>query len=1064
MGRYAAPTFLQTRDRSEIAAALSLNSTAMNIPLSRTSALLPLALLATAAPLGAAEVGLTKVADTTDAAAGTAGNFGNFLDGFISDSGYVLIEAEASGNVGLWTGQVGAPLDLFYLEGDTIPGGGDSFDAVNLPVHLSDTGKVSAQNRLASASTGIFNRPLGGPTGRVAVVGDAAPGTAETFTDFQNPGQALNDNGDLVFWGGLTGAVTADTGLWDDAGNLLIREGDASTIPGVDIGDIYAEVANNDGGQIMFASFLTGAITGATNEAMFAGPPAAPVLVVREGDDASAAAASLPPMTEFFRPSGTSLNDAGQCAFRCTLRGPGIQAGNTIRFGGLYSNDITIWTNAGGSLELIAQEGQAAPGFAAAPNNPVFTEFSQPVMCDNGDIVFHATIVGVPGSTPPTNNHSNEAIYRYTPGSGLTLIAREGGAAPGTAGAIFANSLSVYAVGDSGRVAFRANLTGGDATASLNHGLWIDEDDGMGAMLVLRESDTYKPTLATTETITDVTISVRNDGGAGGRPSSLPASNVLMKIAHSSGNGMFIFGPPPFEIIAVSGQPAPGTATVFDTIRPVATMAADGRVIFRAHLPISDYQGIWYEEPGALPTDPFVLTKMVQQGDPVPGLGGPVHQNMTRLPAWNDAGDAAYFSSIRYDAGLGIDKWNTFGVWSDPDGSAGASLLIRGGDSGIIGIDPAAEVYEVSRRAPPINSAGQVPYTVLFREQVPPVSPPPAPGEIHTNNNSAIGVFDGAQNRIVAWEGETDALSPVNPGAVFDYLLNNSELFISDTGILLFEGLLREGTGGPAVTPLTETGLWVADANTGTLFPPIAQGGMAAPGTGGDYLRPVQAALSRKAVLGGTPVVFRSTLTGGAITGANDTAIFYSADAGFAAPSLIAQEGDAAPSTATTFLDFTPPMMNDDGDYILRAYLNGGGEGIWSTLVTGLPTSIDAEVLSGDAAPGIAGASFDSFDPPIAGDGGHVAFVGYVSGGGVAPTNDSGIWVRNPGGGLSLLIREGLTLEVLPGVMRTIASFQVGGYNNGDRPQQMVSINGAGRMVFWVEFTNGDSAVIRTQL
>lgn len=356
-----------------------------------------------------AEVSLTKVANLDDVADGTGGgNFIDFNEGYLNGSDEVLIEATglilpAPGVVrGLWTGEIEMPLVVAGLQGDTIPGGGGAFDGIWFSL-FADTGEAAFRNRLSGSTSGggVFSYPAGGPTTREAVVGDPAPGlvAAESFVEFRDQGQALNDLGGYIYWAETTNTLPIgvpaplNTGFWDDSGLRLFEGDDTANPPTATLffGEIAPEIGLNDSGECVFGSFLTGAITGTTNEALFAGTVPGPDIVVREGDDASALDASLPASTEFFRASSGSINAAGDVSFRSSLRGPGITAGNTIQAGVLTSNDISIWTNSGGTTVLLAQEGTPALGFPAG-QEAVYTDFDQPIICDNGHVYFHATI------------------------------------------------------------------------------------------------------------------------------------------------------------------------------------------------------------------------------------------------------------------------------------------------------------------------------------------------------------------------------------------------------------------------------------------------------------------------------------------------------------------------------------------------------------------------------------------------------------------------------------------------------------------------------------------------
>lgn len=106
------------------------------------------------------------------------------------------------------------------------------------------------------------------------------------------------------------------------------------------------------------------------------------------------------------------LNDAGQVAFRATLRGTGVDFSNNsgvYRGGGPGTSPATV---------QIARTGDAAP---TGPGN--FTSFSHPLLNDAGQAAFRANLggTGVDGS-------NNSGLYLYDESLGLLKVAREGDA------------------------------------------------------------------------------------------------------------------------------------------------------------------------------------------------------------------------------------------------------------------------------------------------------------------------------------------------------------------------------------------------------------------------------------------------------------------------------------------------------------------------------------------------------------------------------------------------------------------------------------------------------------
>ena len=153
------------------------------------------------------------------------------------------------------------------------------------------------------------------------------------------------------------------------------------------------------------------------NTALFSGPAGgALTMVAREGDTPP----GLPAGVGFFRFHGESVNGAGDVAFRTDLSGTGITS----------MNNETLWTNAGGGLQLIAREGEVAP---CLPTDDVaFDRFTTLFMRDDGQVCFFAYLRDA-GATMAVHSGNDGSIWRFDSSTGdLHLIAREGDTANNT--------------------------------------------------------------------------------------------------------------------------------------------------------------------------------------------------------------------------------------------------------------------------------------------------------------------------------------------------------------------------------------------------------------------------------------------------------------------------------------------------------------------------------------------------------------------------------------------------------------------------------------------------------
>jgi hypothetical protein len=207
---------------------------------------------------------------------------------------------------------------------------------------------------------------------------------------------------------------------------LLVREGDQA--PGAPAGALYGAPTISQGfggtGQTAFGCQMTGAVTTADDTALFLGGVGNVQMVVREGDQAPGLPACVLMGTPNFN-NCYSDYQGGSVVFYCTLTGTGVTP----------FNDTSLWLGRPGNLQMIAREGDAAPGFENVPNlvSATFGDSSatstgsggivagSAQMNDHGQIVFSQCKVTVVDSTPTTTVYS--CTYCWDPVVGLKLFA-----------------------------------------------------------------------------------------------------------------------------------------------------------------------------------------------------------------------------------------------------------------------------------------------------------------------------------------------------------------------------------------------------------------------------------------------------------------------------------------------------------------------------------------------------------------------------------------------------------------------------------------------------------------
>ena len=254
---------------------------------------------------------------------------------------------------------------------------------------------------------------------------------------------------------------------------------------------------------------------------------------------------------------------------------------------------------------------------------------------------------------------------------------------------------------------------------------------------------------------------------------------------------------------------------------------------------------------------------------------------------------------------------------------------------------------------------------------------------------------------LVARSGITSV--PGVSGALFDILPLNP--IINNAALTSFVGYLRVGTGG--VTASNDSGVWTelgtgglklvlreGDTLGGNTMDTISPSGWVSGGTSA-------VAFSVRLAPTGTAMV-RATVAGATVT-----------------PVIVATQGVAAPvisgGTAGNFDNlggnFSDPRMDSAGDIAFSAGLSTGGVGIWYSPIAG---GLNAVANDGEAAPGLGGPTFTSFErPSLSADGSTIAFRAFVTG-----ANGQAIYKGSPTAPASLtaIAKSNDTVATIPGI------------------------------------------------
>lgn len=268
----------------------------------------------------------------------------------------------------------GAPGNYSVLLRQRSPAPGLEPDTVRFLVEktaMALSGHVAYSAPLESGYFGIFS---GRPDDFQSILtsGDPPPGINDPDLYLLAGGYGLyvGPAGHVAFGENLGGPgvdTTNNSAFWtqlEPGGplSLVSREGDQAPgyAPGVvRVGDQPLGGRPNARGEVTFTHFLDGpGIDSTNNQAIWSGRPGEVTVRVRKGDPAPQAGAGVS-FNGFF---GFMEQGPDAIVFDSVLTGIGVNS----------TNDRAVWTESGGSIDLVAREGQQAPGLGA---NQVFDSF-----------------------------------------------------------------------------------------------------------------------------------------------------------------------------------------------------------------------------------------------------------------------------------------------------------------------------------------------------------------------------------------------------------------------------------------------------------------------------------------------------------------------------------------------------------------------------------------------------------------------------------------------------------------------------------------------------------------
>lgn len=435
---------------------------------------------------------IVAMSDTQAAGAPAGQQYGYFdhvsidVAGEVAISGalkYGVAGVDDTNNTAIWAERNNA-LTLLAREDSAAPDmpAGYKFHDIGLP-RQSGVGKTAFYSSVRVGTggdcCGIWSEG-NGSLHLVAFSSDQAPDTpaGAQFSDFSAP--RINSAGQVAFYGSLlfgSGGVTVDNanGIWSGGSTLHLVARKGSQAAGAPAGALFnsfssedRQIPLNDAGQTAFLATLrngAGGVTTGNNTGIWSEGGGALHLVARSGSPA-------PGTSGIFLSLGDpQINSAGQTAFY-----------------GSAAGGYGVWSEGGGELHLVAQQGSQPPG---TPAGAQFRFFETLQFNNAGRTAFAAELLTGSGGVTSSNDTGI-----WSEGTGTTaLVAREGNHAPGTpAGANFDEFCTycseAFALNGAGQTAFRAELiTGSGGVDSTNNvGIWANDRAG-SLQLIARSGD-----------------------------------------------------------------------------------------------------------------------------------------------------------------------------------------------------------------------------------------------------------------------------------------------------------------------------------------------------------------------------------------------------------------------------------------------------------------------------------------------------------------------------------------------------------------------------------------------
>lgn len=323
------------------------------------------------------------------------------------------------------------------------------------------------------------------------------------------------------------------------------------------------------------------------------------------------------------------LNNSGKVSFFAQLQS-GIGGVNT-------NNDQGIWLERNGVLELVAREGDQAPGLPSGANYKSF--FFAPSVNTAGKIAFNSILEQGSGGVTSSNDY---AVWSDV-GGPLHVVVREGDPAPVTPPGSTFGYVLVSSINDSGDFALQAaRRSPGD-----RDGFWIANANGSTSPVVI-EGDSA-PGLGFNAQFVFLGGMAFSEGQMAFSGQATNASNTINR------NGVWASRNGSLQLVAAQDDIAPGSSGTFIGFAYYPQVNNAGRVAFSSYLAGAGpgfQSGIWSDVGGS-------LQKVAATGDQAPGLAPGVKFNLVGEPVLSDSGRLVFDGNfVQNGSPLGGTIWS----------------------------------------------------------------------------------------------------------------------------------------------------------------------------------------------------------------------------------------------------------------------------------------------------------------------------------------------------------------------------------------------------------------------